>query len=184
MAEANDLASGSSDNTSELVGTSTISIPSTESVIDLAAVHLGLAILQHAALHSPAASSRFKSLPKSLEPFQTSFSPILEDFTCFPKLPPEMREKIWAFAACEQRTIKLIPKSLIGLESPRVKGQPQHPGTLQACRESRAACRKYNTRSLMRYSCQIHGSGDRCSLNPLCKKLSWIYINFDWDIFM
>jgi hypothetical protein len=78
-------------------------------------------------------------------PLQIAETPsvnILYEFTLFPQLPRELRNKIWEFAATEPRNIKLLLALIdadAGLHPRRtlIEGQHRHPGLLQACSESR-----------------------------------------------
>ena len=94
--------------------------------------------------------SRLQDLLSSLPPLKIPqtlpFS--LVEFTLFPKLPPELRDKIWTYAAQEPRIIVLQEVENYDWISTRVAtkynvwssdvaGQTRHPGIMQACRESR-----------------------------------------------
>jgi hypothetical protein len=64
-------------------------------------------------------------------------------FTGFPKLPIELRQKIWRHAACHERIIKLNYKFgsnhdwKFGVEDNKVEGQSKAPAVLAVCSESR-----------------------------------------------
>jgi hypothetical protein len=103
--------------------------------------------------------SRLKSLLSTLprlkipahEPNNT-----LYEFTLFPKLPPELRNKIWKYAAFEPRVIKVLVDAkqveLVGGPwNSNVEGQIRHPGIMQACRESRQEGRRYYERCQERF---------------------------------
>jgi hypothetical protein len=100
--------------------------------------------------------SRLQHLLSSLPPLEIPQPPpfSLVEFTLFPKLPPELRDKIWTYAAEEPRTI--ILQQVLDGSNPRehflsdetfwssaVTGQTRHPGIMQVCRESRQRGAKF-----------------------------------------
>ncbi|KAH7311053.1 hypothetical protein BKA65DRAFT_484842 [Rhexocercosporidium sp. MPI-PUGE-AT-0058] len=91
---------------------------------------------------------RVKALLAALPPLTIPDSPVhLYDFTLFPKLPANLRQHIWSFAASESRYIKIIeldrrlPPSYQNWDS-RVAGQQKNPGIIGACRESQEQAKK------------------------------------------
>jgi hypothetical protein len=58
---------------------------------------------------------------------------IVDTFTLFPELPPELRIKVWKFAAQKPQVISIYKVWALDL----VKAQPTKPGTLLANKESR-----------------------------------------------
>lgn len=66
--------------------------------------------------------TRLQGLLKQLPGLQTEFPQTLTEFTVFPKLPPELRRKIWGIAAMEPRDIKIFKLEASGCDS-RVYGQ-------------------------------------------------------------
>ncbi|KAN0099197.1 hypothetical protein V8E51_012972 [Hyaloscypha variabilis] len=90
------------------------------------------------------------TLPRLTLPPHESAS-ILYEFLLFPKLPPELRNKIWEHAAHVPRVVKVICHMReIHLEeidrgswNSNVEGQTRHPGIMQACRESRVEGGRY-----------------------------------------
>jgi hypothetical protein len=101
---------------------------------------------QHSA-HSPSRNqenmSRIKFLCHELPKLSIPLPP-LRTFSLFTELPKELRYDIWRLAAFVSRDVKLwiayVPRI-----SPRVAGQTQHPGIIQASRESRTEALRYYT---------------------------------------
>ncbi|KAE9365515.1 hypothetical protein N431DRAFT_473564 [Stipitochalara longipes BDJ] len=95
--------------------------------------------------------SRLKPLLSTLPPPQppAEHGRNLHEFTLFPKLPPEVRDMIWAIAASEPRMVKLIVGKGSRADTARildVPGQSRHPAMIHTCRESRAVGLKaYNS---------------------------------------
>jgi hypothetical protein len=93
---------------------------------------------------------------------------VLEHFYVFPKLPPELRLKIWKFAMPGPRVMKLwkqcLTGSSIGQSEEYVKSAYNIPRTLHATRESRSV-------ALLAYNLAYQ---NRQELNPF-------YINFKHD---
>ncbi|KAE9365521.1 hypothetical protein N431DRAFT_473570 [Stipitochalara longipes BDJ] len=90
--------------------------------------------------------SRLKSFLKGLAPLSIPRPPfLLETFTLFPKLAPEIRDMIWSFAALEPRKVNLL--STLSDPEPRLKsaveGQSRQPVVMEVCRESRDIGKKY-----------------------------------------
>ncbi len=90
--------------------------------------------------------SRLKNLLNSLPPLTLPYQQqALAEFTLFPKLPLELRNKIWRHTTEDTRIIKLYEIQTIstayGWES-SVKGQSRHPAIMQVNQESRCEGRK------------------------------------------
>jgi hypothetical protein len=83
------------------------------------------------------------NLPRLLSPEAPSRSTLVE-FTLFPRLPLELKQKIWFYAANHPRVIHLVKDGAIkpGRTS-RVTAQSKQPAILQATRESRAEGKMY-----------------------------------------
>lgn len=90
------------------------------------------------------------NLPRLLPPPPKSDN-TLREFTFFSDLPPELRARIWRYAAHVPRVISLLyhtkeidPAEVNGGSwTSNVEGQTRHPGIMQACRESRGEGSKY-----------------------------------------
>jgi hypothetical protein len=77
-----------------------------------------------------------RALPKLLAPY-----PPLDTFTLFSKLPPELRNRIWKYAAGDPRKVIVI----IGVEYRQNTGQLPSPPILRTTRESRNEAKRYYT---------------------------------------
>jgi hypothetical protein len=89
-----------------------------------------------------------------------------------------LRNRIWRLAAYQPRIVKLVPYNIP--ESPRVKGQPQHPPLLHTCREARSVGKGIYTKYLQN-CCDTRVS---CDGTPCTRSKNIIYVNFDVDHFL
>ncbi|KAH8790336.1 hypothetical protein F5882DRAFT_491738 [Hyaloscypha sp. PMI_1271] len=94
--------------------------------------------------------SRLKQLLSSLPRLQVR-SLTLDTFTCFPRLPKEIRNKIWALAALEPRVIPLFIMTR-DLEHRKVSSQAAHPAIVHVNTESREEGMRYYERVLEKCS--------------------------------
>jgi hypothetical protein len=94
--------------------------------------------------------SRLKQLLSSLPRLQVR-SLALNTFACFPRLPREIRNKIWAFAALEPRVIPLFIMQR-DLEHRKVSSQAPHPAIVQVNKESREEGMRHYERVLEKCS--------------------------------
>jgi len=83
-------------------------------------------------------------------------------FTCFPRLPAELRQKVWGYAACHERIIKLnykFPSNQdwkFGIEDNKVEGQSKAPAVLAVCSESRKEALRFYTLVPVTHVCILH----------------------------
>jgi hypothetical protein len=90
---------------------------------------------------------RVKTLCSQLPKLRIPEPPVTpREFTLFPKLPPELRVKVWGFGANIPRNIELYFLNPLGVE-PDIRNPPLPP-ILHACREARKEALKYYTESL------------------------------------
>lgn len=86
--------------------------------------------------------SRVKNLLSTLSPLDIpihTHRSLPRRFTLFPRLPPEIRDAIWRYAARVPRKVVLISEmDRYGIPfNSNITGQVRNPGIMQACRESR-----------------------------------------------
>ncbi|PVH83361.1 hypothetical protein DL98DRAFT_616787 [Cadophora sp. DSE1049] len=96
--------------------------------------------------------TRLKVLLANLPPLQVDLPQTLKKFTLFPKLPLELRNKVWYFVANTQRQIRVwewveYERDYFGL-SHAVAGQLPIPAILHTCRHSREEGLRYYTNYL------------------------------------
>ncbi|KAE9365513.1 hypothetical protein N431DRAFT_430989 [Stipitochalara longipes BDJ] len=104
---------------------------------------------------------------------------VLDSFTPFPRLSPEIRDMIWEQATFEPRTIKLfrLDGQLDPEKTSYVEGQLKHPGIVHACRESRRVA------SEVYEKCQEESRG--CGMRPsIIGKRNTVFVNFAIDRFL
>ncbi|KAN0089563.1 hypothetical protein V8E51_019823 [Hyaloscypha variabilis] len=127
---------------------------------------------------SLASSTLVKALLQDLPRIATSFeSTPTPTFTLFPKLPRELRNRIWHMEAFESRVIKLVPYNVAA--SQRVEGQLQHPAMLHTSREARREGLRYY-RKVLRKCCDLRTHSQNI---PCGKPRDIIYVNFEVDLF-
>jgi len=131
--------------------------------------------------------SRLTSLLTSLslvsisQPTVTLFS-----FKPFPKLAPELRLKIWAYAACQPRTLLLSDNWDAPVTDPNrkvIENGNDVPAMLHTCSEARQEGLKYYTACTKRNSKQNNIHADQ-ALNKSQSPNRKVYINFNADRFL
>ncbi|KAH7311054.1 hypothetical protein BKA65DRAFT_558877 [Rhexocercosporidium sp. MPI-PUGE-AT-0058] len=96
----------------------------------------------------PRTMTRLQALLSTLPPITLSTRPTpLKEFSLFPKLPAELRNKVWKHATQVYRKVKIFELNTISTEKgwdSRVEGQIWIPGIIHASRESRhEGCKVY-----------------------------------------
>ncbi|CZR63584.1 uncharacterized protein PAC_13481 [Phialocephala subalpina] len=126
-------------------------------------------------LTSPPGSIRLHGLLSTLPKIQLDLAQPLDTFTCFPKLPVELRLKIWKYASRnEPRTINLHVRT-----GYRDGVQPSAPGILEACHESKEEALQYYTPCWEIVEKMLRRKGDR---RESASRV--VYVNFDIDHFL
>ncbi|PVH75696.1 hypothetical protein DL98DRAFT_536381 [Cadophora sp. DSE1049] len=112
-------------------------------------------------------------------------------FTCFTRLPLELRLKIWKEACFEPRIIKMncfIKNRPYGFADHRVEGQPLAPPVLHVCHESRTEAQKCyalfddSDRWIPGQVDEIDGTS--LNLRDASEMVRPLYINFEIDRFV
>jgi len=123
-----------------------------------------------------------QGLPKLSIP---GFAKHLDTFTLFPKLPPELRDKIWGYAArdIEPREIFLM----FGSQYRGINGKLAPPALLQATGKSRTAAKLYYTLCMDNSALPRYYTQCMRKKNPslaTSSKQRPVWINFAIDIFV
>jgi hypothetical protein len=120
--------------------------------------------------------SRIQLLCRSLPTLATSPEPLsLETFAPFPRLPHELRIKIWKYAANVSRNITVA----IGRQDKTQINQPPAPPILQATKESRNEAMRYYTLCM-----DSAGPPPPLGRNLGGKVYPPVWINFTVDVFL
>jgi hypothetical protein len=120
--------------------------------------------------------SRIQLLCRSLPTLATSPEPLsLETFAPFPRLPHELRIKIWKYAANISRNITVT----IGRQDQTQINQPPAPPILQATKESRNEAMRYYTLCM-----DSAGPPPLLGRNLGGKVYPPVWINFTVDVFL
>ncbi|KAL5325325.1 hypothetical protein ACEPPN_006450 [Leptodophora sp. 'Broadleaf-Isolate-01'] len=137
--------------------------------------------------------TRLQALLSTLPPITLPAPPTpLQEFTLFPRLPAEMRNKIWKHATQVSRKVKIFELNTVsthkGWDS-RVEGQTWIPGIMQACRESRYEGGKvyklcYEKPQPSREGGTENDGQPEQASAPLTASGAHLYINFDRDLFV
>jgi hypothetical protein len=116
----------------------------------------------------------------------------LEAFTLFPKLPIEIRLKIWGVTASVARDVTLAPKNLI---TNRLNCQSLHPAIMHTCKESRQEGKRHyelcpETCFRRRFGFRLPVSGtwinfsvDRFVIPGYCSLYPYSRMNYEQNIF-
>ncbi|PVH70522.1 hypothetical protein DL98DRAFT_661119 [Cadophora sp. DSE1049] len=155
--------------------------------------------------------TRLQSLLSTLPPIDLPVRPMpLKEFTLFPKLPAELRSKVWRYATQVTRKVKLFELGSLSTKNgcdSKVEGQTPIPGVMQACQESRYEGAKiyklcyekpqdfqsFADAGANQVEIVVMASGSISAIGltseenlrvVTSKKGNAIYINFDQDIFV
>ncbi|PMD32948.1 hypothetical protein L207DRAFT_590022 [Hyaloscypha variabilis F] len=141
-----------------------------------------------AGFSKPVNMTRLQNLLTQLPKLEIAL-PSLTTFTIFPKLPAELRNKIWKYASMEPRDINLRERNYAAGPN----DQPETPAILLTCHEARNEGRRYYTlfrelKEIRRDQSSFHSRNNKLdskiqSAARICRR-NTVWINFAVDRFI